>query len=108
MLGGVTDPTAPTKDVPSDLSSPEKLAAALEATGYLPAEGLATAAYLALVMHRPLFLEGEAGVGKTALAHALAEVTGRPIYRLQCYEGLEASPAPYDWALGPPPLPPPA
>jgi len=59
-------------------ASPEALAAALEATGYLPDEGLATAAYLALVMHRPLFLEGEAGVGKTALAQALATVTGRP------------------------------
>src|SRR3954451_12544765 len=105
MLGGVTDPTAPAQDVPSDLSSPEKLAAALEATGYLPDEGLATAAYLALVMHRPLILDGEAGrgeagVGKTALAHALAEFTGRPIYRLQCYEGLEASQALYDWDFG--------
>src|SRR3954464_3303245 len=100
MLGGVTDPTAPTQDVPSDLSSPEKLAAALETTGYLPDEGLATAAYLALVMHRPLFLEGEAGVGKTALAHAPAGVPRRPIYRLQCYEGLEASQALYDWDFG--------
>lgn len=81
-------------------STPAGMAAALEATGYLPDEGLATAAYLALVMHRPLFLEGEAGVGKTALAHALAEVTARPIYRLQCYEGLEASQALYDWDFG--------
>ena len=85
------DPLPPTRPA---------LAAALEATGYLPDEGLATAAYLALAMHRPLFLEGEAGVGKTALAHALAEVTGRPIYRLQCYEGLEASQALYDWDFG--------
>src|SRR3569833_1250764 len=51
-------------------------------------------------MHRPLFREGEAGVGKTALARALAEVTGRPLYRLQCYEGLEASHALYDWDFG--------
>src|SRR3712207_3516749 len=51
-------------------------------------------------MHRPLFLEGEAGVGKTALAHALAQVTGRPIYRLQCYEGIEATQALYDWDFG--------
>src|SRR3712207_9293303 len=51
-------------------------------------------------MRRPLYLEGEAGVGKTALARALAEVTGRPIYRLQCYEGLEASQALYDWDFG--------
>jgi len=88
----VSDPTLP--------ADPAALAAALETTGYLPDEGLATAAYLALVMHRPLFLEGEAGVGKTALARALAEVTGRPIYRLQCYEGLEASHALYDWDFG--------
>jgi MoxR-like ATPase len=52
------------------------------------------------VMQRPLFLEGEAGVGKTSIAHALAEITGRPIYRLQCYEGLEASQALYDWDFG--------
>src|SRR3712207_3275776 len=85
MLRRVSERTA---SVPG---SPDELAAALMSTGYLPDDGLATAAYLALVMHRPLFLEGEAGVGKTALAHALAEVTGRPLYRLQCYEGLEAS-----------------
>jgi len=88
----VSEPTLP--------ADPGALADALAATGYLPDEGLATAAYLALVMHRPLFLEGEAGVGKTALARALAEVTGRPIYRLQCYEGLEASHALYDWDFG--------
>ena len=76
---------------------PHSLATALDASGYLPDEGLATAAYLALSMHRPLFLEGEAGVGKTALAQAMASVTGRPLYRLQCYEGLEASQALYDW-----------
>ncbi|GAB4079747.1 MoxR family ATPase [Modestobacter muralis] len=82
------------------LTDPAAVAAALKATGYLPDEGLATAAFLALALHRPLFLEGEAGVGKTALAHALAEVTGRPLYRLQCYEGLEASSALYDWDFG--------
>ncbi|MCZ2811097.1 MoxR family ATPase [Modestobacter sp. VKM Ac-2979] len=88
----MTEPTLP--------ADPAALAAALEGAGYLPDEGLATAAYLALVMHRPLFLEGEAGVGKTALARALADVTGRPMYRLQCYEGLEASHALYDWDFG--------
>jgi MoxR-like ATPase len=92
MLLDVSQPTLP--------ADPAALGTALEATGYLPDEGLATAAYLALVMHRPLFLEGEAGVGKTALARALAEVTGRPLYRLQCYEGLEASHALYDWDFG--------
>ncbi|WP_236830849.1 MoxR family ATPase [Blastococcus sp. KM273128] len=80
--------------------NPVELAAALEGTGYLADEGLATAAHLALAMHRPLFLEGEAGVGKTALAQALAQITGRPLYRLQCYEGLEASQALYDWDFG--------
>jgi MoxR-like ATPase len=105
MLPVVSEPTVqPIAAIPLPASQlpegPEELAAALEGTGYLPDEGLATAAYLALVMHRPLFLEGEAGVGKTALAHALAEVTGRPIYRLQCYEGLEASQALYDWDFG--------
>lgn len=85
---------------PGAPTSPDDLAEALRGTGYLPDEGLATAAYLALAMHRPLFLEGEAGVGKTALAHALAQVTGRPVYRLQCYEGLEASQALYDWDFG--------
>jgi MoxR-like ATPase len=90
-------PSRPDAVTPAD---PQELAAALEATGYLPDEGLATAAFLALAMHRPLFLEGEAGVGKTALAHALAQVTGRPVHRLQCYEGLEASQALYDWDFG--------
>ncbi len=97
MLDGVT---LLTPDPSSGPNGPEQLAAALEATGYLPDEGLATAAYLALAMHRPLFLEGEAGVGKTALAAALAQITGRPLYRLQCYEGLEASQALYDWDFG--------
>ncbi|WP_244524207.1 MoxR family ATPase [Blastococcus sp. DSM 46786] len=80
--------------------TPDELSAALEGTGYLADEGLATAAHLALAMHRPLFLEGEAGVGKTALAQALAQITDRPLYRLQCYEGLEASQALYDWDFG--------
>jgi len=97
----VSQPTAvPSRPDAVPPADPQELAAALEATGYLPDEGLATAAFLALAMHRPLFLEGEAGVGKTALAHALAQVTGRPVHRLQCYEGLEASQALYDWDFG--------
>jgi len=58
---------------------------------------VATAAYLALALPRPLFLEGEAGVGKTSLARALATVLGAPLLRLQCYEGIDASQALYDW-----------
>ncbi|MGI8665792.1 MAG: AAA family ATPase [Jatrophihabitans sp.] len=78
-------------------TDPGELAEALRGTGYLPDEGLATAAFLALRMHRPLFLEGDAGVGKTSLAHALAEITGAELVRLQCYEGIDATQALYDW-----------
>src|SRR6185312_10517327 len=60
-------------------------------------DGLAVACYLALTLHRPIFCEGDAGVGKTALAHALAEAIGAPLIRLQCYEGIDASQALYDW-----------
>src|SRR5438552_576460 len=77
--------------------SPEELNSQLESGGYLAGTGLATAAYLAIKMGRPLFLEGEAGVGKTALAHALATVSGAPLIRLQCYEGIDAAQALYDW-----------
>jgi MoxR-like ATPase len=78
-------------------ASPLALAAALDAQGYLADEGLSTAAFLAMTMGRPLFLEGDAGVGKTALAQALAAVIGVPLIRLQCYEGLDASQALYEW-----------
>ncbi|MCW2541090.1 MAG: ATP-binding protein [Frankiales bacterium] len=80
-----------------DLASPADVAAALETTGYLPDAGLSTAAFLALRMHRPLFLEGDAGVGKTSLALALSRITGGKLIRLQCYEGIDASQALYDW-----------
>jgi MoxR-like ATPase len=79
------------------VKDPDALGAALERTGYLPDEGLATAAYLALRMHRPLFLEGDAGVGKTSLATALADVLEARLVRLQCYEGIDAAQALYDW-----------
>jgi len=79
------------------VGSPVDLAGRLDAAGYLADDGLATAAYLALRMGRPLFLEGEAGVGKTALAMALAQVAGAALIRLQCYEGLDATQALYDW-----------
>jgi MoxR-like ATPase len=69
----------------------------LEAHGYLADDGLATAAYLSLAMGRPLFLEGDAGVGKTSLATALGELLQAPVIRLQCYEGIDASQALYDW-----------
>src|ERR671913_514771 len=80
-----------------NVDSPAGLAERLDATGYLVDTGLATAAFLALRMGRPLFLEGEAGVGKTAFAHALATLLDVPLIRLQCYEGIDASQALYDW-----------
>ncbi|PXY27586.1 AAA family ATPase [Prauserella muralis] len=77
--------------------SPEKLAQVLEGTGYLADEGVATAAFLALRMRRPLFCEGEPGTGKTSLAMALAESLGMPLIRLQCHEGIDAAQALYEW-----------
>ncbi|MEU3165045.1 MoxR family ATPase [Streptosporangium sp. NPDC006930] len=81
----------------SDVESPAQLAQLLDERSYLADEGLVTATFLALRMGRPLLLEGEAGVGKTELARTLAEVFGAPLIRLQCYEGLDASQALYDW-----------
>jgi MoxR-like ATPase len=78
-------------------AAPADLARLLGEADHLADEGVATAAYLALALPRPLFLEGEAGVGKTSLARALATVLGAPLLRLQCYEGIDASQALYDW-----------
>ncbi|HEX8970287.1 MAG TPA: MoxR family ATPase [Oryzihumus sp.] len=80
-----------------DIASAAELAQRLAGTGYLADEGLATIGFIALAMHRPLLLEGEPGTGKTALAEALAESLDLPLIRLQCYEGIEASQALYDW-----------
>src|SRR6195952_5366143 len=78
---------------------PQSVAAALESTGYLPDNGIATAAFLADALRRPLLLEGEAGVGKTSLASALAQARGTELIRLQCYEGIDAAQALYDWGF---------
>jgi len=64
---------------------------------YVSDRSLATAIYLSLTLNRPLFLEGEAGVGKTEIAKVLAETLGRRLIRLQCYEGLDVSSAVYEW-----------
>ncbi|WP_371053457.1 AAA family ATPase [Rhodococcus gordoniae] len=79
------------------IDSPEKLSAALDTTGYLADDGLATVVFLAMRMGRPLFCEGEPGTGKTSLAAALARALGLPMIRLQCHEGIDASQALYDW-----------
>jgi MoxR-like ATPase len=84
-------------DPASSVISPADLAERLGATGYLADDALATIGYLALQMQRPLLLEGEPGTGKTALAEALADALEMPMIRLQCYEGIDASQALYDW-----------
>ena len=76
---------------------PADVSAALTGQGYLPDEGIATAVFLAMTLRRPLLLEGEAGVGKTELAKALAGATGGELIRLQCYEGIDVAQAVYDW-----------
>ncbi|MEM6679285.1 MAG: MoxR family ATPase [Pseudomonadota bacterium] len=71
--------------------------AMLGEAGYVCGRGLATVTFLSLSLGRPLFLEGEAGVGKTEIAKALAKALGRRLIRLQCYEGLDAASAVYEW-----------
>ena len=78
-------------------SSVAELTDALRTDGYLADRGLATAVYVAMTLGRPLLLEGEVGVGKTELAKALAQVFGRQLIRLQCYEGIDTNQALYEW-----------
>ncbi|MFC4948819.1 AAA family ATPase [Pseudonocardia sp. GCM10023141] len=73
------------------------LTATLRRGGYLAGRGLATAVYVALSLRRPLLLEGEPGVGKTEIAKVLADVLGRDLIRLQCYEGIDTNQALYEW-----------
>jgi MoxR-like ATPase len=77
--------------------SVQSLQQALAAVGYIASDGLAVSLYLALAKARPLFLEGEAGVGKTEIAKTLADALGRDLIRLQCYEGLDINQAAYEW-----------
>jgi MoxR-like ATPase len=81
-------------DLPATI---DDTAALLKEGRYVADRSLATALYLALKMGRPLFLEGEAGVGKTEIAKVLSETLGRRLIRLQCYEGLDVSSAVYEW-----------
>ncbi len=78
-------------------STVEALAEQLEAHDYLAADDLVVAIHLALQLGRPLFLEGEAGVGKTEVAKVLSAMTEEPLIRLQCYEGLDVGQALYEW-----------
>jgi MoxR-like ATPase len=81
----------------SPFASIDALQAALAGQGYVAERGLATALYLSLKLPKPLFLEGEAGVGKTEIAKTLAALLGTTLIRLQCYEGLDVSTAVYEW-----------
>ncbi|MEN3791527.1 MoxR family ATPase [Fulvimarina sp. MAC3] len=83
-----------TKTLPDTIDA---TAALLESEGYVADRSLATVLFLALRMKRPIFLEGEAGVGKTEIAKVLAAGLDRPLIRLQCYEGLDVSSALYEW-----------
>ena len=89
LIAGAPEPALP--------PDPAAVAALLAGTGYLADDALATIAWLALDMGRPLLLEGEPGTGKTALAEGLAEALDLPLIRLQCYEGIDATQALFDW-----------
>ncbi|MCY4358180.1 MAG: MoxR family ATPase [Gammaproteobacteria bacterium] len=78
-------------------NSIDETLALLRKENYIAERSLATSLYLALKMQKPLFLEGEAGVGKTEIAKVLAQGLGRPLIRLQCYEGLDMASAVYEW-----------
>ncbi|MBM3805619.1 MAG: MoxR family ATPase [Actinobacteria bacterium] len=79
------------------LQSVADVRSALDEQNYLASDGLATAVFLAVSLNRPLLLEGEAGVGKTELAKVLAKIRQSQLIRLQCYEGIDAAQAMYDW-----------
>src|SRR6185295_6699944 len=82
---------------PVEFGSIDALQTALREQRYVADRGLATAIYLALKLKRPLFLEGEAGVGKTEVAKVIAALLDTPLIRLQCYEGLDVNQAVYEW-----------
>jgi MoxR-like ATPase len=81
-------------------ASIDEVAEGLGRAGYLPSREIATAVYLADRLEKPILVEGPAGAGKTELARAFAEATGRALVRLQCYEGLDESRALYEWEYG--------
>ncbi|TAK43392.1 MAG: MoxR family ATPase [Betaproteobacteria bacterium] len=82
------------RPIPASIDATQELLASAD---YVADRSLATALYLSLAMQRPLFLEGEAGVGKTEIAKVLAQALGRELIRLQCYEGLDIAQAAYEW-----------
>jgi MoxR-like ATPase len=95
--GGGSESGAAADEVRHLVPDVETLAARLASVDYLVDEGLATSMFLSLRLPQPLLLEGEAGVGKTEAAKALAAVLDTPLIRLQCYEGIDAAEAMYEW-----------
>jgi MoxR-like ATPase len=85
---------------PSPFVSIDDVSTRLAATGYVADRTIATTVYLAAQLERPVLVEGPAGVGKTALAQAIAEATGRRLVRLQCYEGLDEARTLFEWKYG--------
>ena len=83
--------------LPPGVSLSGEMRERLREGSYLAGEGLATAIFLALKLEKPLFLEGEAGVGKTEVAKVLSRMLGTPLIRLQCYEGIDVNQAVYEW-----------
>ncbi|SFV08018.1 MoxR-like ATPase [Methylobacterium sp. 174MFSha1.1] len=93
-------PTALARSSPRRMNLPTSIDATqalLSSAGYVADRALSTVVFLSLKLKRPLFLEGEAGVGKTEIAKVLAKSLGRPLIRLQCYEGLDVAAAVYEW-----------
>lgn len=86
--------------ITSPTHSPDDLRARLEAQGYIASDAIALSLFLALQLDKPVVVEGPPGVGKTELAKAAAALLGRPLIRLQCYEGLDEAKALYEWKYG--------